>query len=460
MQNFLSVDRIEPQKRLVGERIRDFDEVYLPFNKLEARTQSERCVQCGDPYCMNKCPLHNFIPQWLKSVAEANLELAFKLSNESSPFPEIMGRVCPHDTLCEGDCTLNDGHGAITIGSIERYITEKGFSKGLKIEFSSEKIGKSVGIIGSGPAGLSLATYLLRAGIDVTIYERASRAGGLLTYGIPGFKLDKSVVQKRIDMLLEAGLNLKTNCEVGKDISFDEVRNSHDAIFIGIGATKARRANIENEDSDGVYMAMEFLTNIQKKLFGEEFDSSIDVSGKNVIVIGGGDTAMDCIRTAIREGAKSVTCHYRRDDNNMPGSYKEYRNAIEEGARFEFFSTPKKIEVEDGKVKGVIFAKTELSERDETGRQRVIEIPDSEISYPADVVIMALGFEPAKPKFLEESGIELNSWGGIVTSENGETSIENIYSGGDAVRGADLVVRAVLDGREVAKHIIKKLTSQ
>jgi glutamate synthase (NADPH/NADH) small chain len=455
MQSFLSTDRVESKKRLVGERVKDFDEIYEVFDKLEARTQAERCVQCGDPFCMNKCPLHNYIPQWLKSVAERDLELAFKLSNEPSPFPEIMGRVCPQDTLCEGDCTLNDGHGAITIGSVERYITEKGFSKGFKIDFPKNKIGKRVSVIGSGPAGLSLATYLLRAGVDVTMYERASRAGGLLTYGIPGFKLDKSIVQNRVNELIKAGMVLKTDCEVGVDVSLDEVRSGSDALFVGIGSTEAKSAGIKNEDAVGVYPAMKYLTNVQKKLFGEKSDSELDVKGKSVIVIGGGDTAMDCVRTALREGASSVTCHYRRDANNMPGSYKEYQNAIEEGCNFEFYSTPKEIEINsEGCVNSVIFAKTELSEPDESGRQRVIEVEDSNINYEADVVIMALGFNPAKPSFLGDLGVELNSWGGVVTDSRGETSAKGIYSGGDAVRGADLVVTATFDGREVAKEII------
>ena len=455
MQNFLSLDRTEPKKRLVGERIKDFKEVYQTFDKIEAKNQAERCVQCGDPYCMNKCPLHNYIPQWLKAVAETNLELAFQLSNEPSPFPEIMGRVCPQDVLCEGDCTLNDGHGAITIGSIERYITEQGFKKGFTISFPKTKINKSVGIIGSGPAGLSLATFLLRAGVNVTIYERAKRAGGLLTYGIPGFKLDKDIVQRRINLLLEAGLILKTDCEVGKDISFDEVKNSHDAIFLGIGATQARKAGIKNEDSENIYMAMEFLTSVQKKLFNEEVKNPINVRGKNVIVIGGGDTAMDCIRTAIREGAKQVTCHYRRDVKNMPGSYKEYRNSIEEGAEFIFQSTPKEIILKNGKVTGVKFAKTELIKDPLNDRKKVKEIPNSENIFEADIVIMALGFSPAKYDFLEKHGVEINSWGGIKVDQNGKTSSEKIYAGGDIVRGANLVVRAVFDGREVAKEILK-----
>ena len=446
MQNFLSLDRVEPKKRLVGERVRDFKEVYQTFDKIEARNQADRCVQCGDPYCMNKCPLHNYIPQWLKAVSEYNLELAFQLSNEPSPFPEIMGRVCPQDVLCEGDCTLNDGHGAITIGSIERYITEQGFKKEFKIPFPEKKINKSVGVIGSGPAGLSLATFLLRAGVNVTIYERAEKAGGLLTYGIPGFKLDKDIIQRRINLLLEAGLNLKTSCEVGKDLSFDEVKNSHDAVFLGIGATKSKKAGIKNENSKNIYMAIEFLTSVQKKLFNEKVENKINVRGKNVIVVGGGDTAMDCIRTAIREGAKKVTCHYRRDVKNMPGSYKEYRNSIEEGAEFIFQSTPKAIILENKKVVGVEFAKTELVNDLASHRKKVHEIPGSKTIFESDIVIMALGFSPVKCKFLEENNIETESWGGVKVSPNGETSSSNIYAGGDIVRGADLVVRAVFDG--------------
>jgi glutamate synthase (NADPH/NADH) small chain len=366
-----------------------------------------------------------------------------------------MGRVCPQDRLCEGDCTLNDGHGAVTIGAIEQYITEKGFKKGLKLEFPKKRLGKKVAIIGSGPAGLSLATYLLRGGVDVVMYERAKKAGGLLTYGIPPFKLDKHIVENRVNQLIHGGMILKTDCEIGKNISFDEVVNQHDVTFIGIGVTKPKSLNIPNEDAKGIFPAMEYLTNVQKKLFNEDFNTSLNVKNRNVIVIGGGDTAMDCVRTALREGAKSVTCHYRRDDNNMPGSFKEYQNAIEEGCNFRFYSTPKKILTDsNGYVKSVVFATTELSEPDQTGRQTVTEIDDSEEEFPADIVITALGFNPVQPKFLIDYGIKFNSWGGIITDEKGETSVKNIYAGGDVVRGADLVVRASYDGREIASNII------
>jgi len=298
MREYLKTERIEPSKRLVVDRTKDFGDIYEVFNKDEAAAQSDRCIQCGDPFCLNKCPLHNYIPQWLKSIAEKDLEFAFKLSNEPSPFPEVMGRVCPHDRLCEGDCTLNDGHGAITIGAIETHITESGFKAGYKPEFPGITTDKKVAVIGSGPAGLSAATYLLRCGIAVTMYERSDRAGGLLTYGIPNFKLDKKVVQRRVKLLEEAGLKLVLNSEVGRDIDFETIANEHDAIFLGVGATKAKSAGIAGENAPNVYKAMDYLTNIQRKNFQQTYDKKFDFKDLNVVVIGGGDTAMDCLRTA------------------------------------------------------------------------------------------------------------------------------------------------------------------
>jgi len=458
MREFINTQRIEPEKRLVVERVKDFGEIYEFFETKEAASQSDRCIQCGDPFCLNKCPLHNYIPQWLKAVSERDLEFAFKLSNEPSPFPEVMGRICPHDRLCEGDCTLNDGHGAITIGSIETFINEEGFKQGLKPHFPGVTSDKKVAVIGSGPAGLSVATYLLRAGIGVDMYERASRAGGLLTYGIPGFKLDKKVVERRVKGLIEAGLNLQLNCEVGKDISFDALVDSHDAIFIGIGATKAKLAKIENENAKGVFAAMDYLTGIQAKNFEESYDKALDFKDKNVVVVGGGDTAMDCVRTAKREGAKSVTCLYRRDAHNMPGSQKEYKNAKEEGVDFTFYASPKRILTnDDGEVVGIEMIKTALGQKDESGRARMEEVKGSEFKVNADVVVMSLGFDPVVPSYLAANGIETNSWGGIILNENFETTSAGIYSGGDSYRGADLVVRAAYDGREAARAIIKSL---
>jgi len=458
MRNFLTVSRIDPTKRLVVERTKDFGEIYEVFPKEDASSQSDRCIQCGDPFCLNKCPLHNYVPQWLKAVAEKDLEFAFNLSNEPSPFPEVMGRVCPHDRLCEGDCTLNDGHGAITIGSIETFINEEGFKAGLVPKFPGINTDKKVAIIGSGPAGLSAATYLLRAGIAVTVYERSDRAGGLLTYGIPNFKLDKKVIERRVNILKDAGMELVLNCEVGKDITFDEMANTHDAIFIGVGATKAKGARLSGEKADNVYMSMEYLTAIQRKNFGLKYDKQFDFKDKDVVVIGGGDTAMDCVRTAKREGAKSVTCLYRRDAHNMPGSQKEYKNAMEEGVDFTFYASPKEIILgDDGKAVSVEMIKTVLGAKDESGRQRMEEVSGSEFKAKADVVIMALGFDPEVPSFLAENGIETNEWGGVIVNDDYETTTPGIYAGGDCFRGADLVVTAALDGREAARKMIKTL---
>lgn len=461
MQKFFDLERIDANKRSGGERIKDFDEIYEIFSENKAADQSARCIQCGDPYCHNKCPLHNLIPQWLKATASKNLELAFALSNEPSPFPEILGKICPHDRLCEGDCTLNDGHGAITIGSVETFINEEGFKQGLKPRFNTPKTDKKVAIVGAGPAGLSAATFLLRQGINVELYDKQNRAGGLLTYGIPGFKLDKSVIARRVDILKEAGAIFHQNCEVGKDVSFDELTEQFDAVFISIGATQGRKATIPGADAANAYLAMEFLTNTQKKLFGEGFDESIDVSEKRVVVIGGGDTAMDCVRTSLREKARSVHCLYRRDAENMPGSKKEYINAKEEGVDFEFNTSPTQIILDDqGNITGVEFIRTEMGEADEDGRQRIQEIPGSEDCIDADIVIFALGFDPVKYTFLTDNGIELDRWDGIKVDKNYETSKANVFAGGDCHRGADLVVTAAYDGREAAKAIAAKLLAQ
>ncbi|MCD4757810.1 MAG: glutamate synthase subunit beta [Arcobacteraceae bacterium] len=452
MLNFTKVDRNNPSKRGVMERIKDFSEVYNVFDKNKAQEQADRCIGCGDPYCHNKCPLHNIIPAWLKQTAQNDIELAFNISNETSPFPEILGRICPQDVLCEGDCTLNDTHGAITIGAVETHISETGFEQGFKPKFASEKIGKKVAVVGSGPAGISVATFLLRAGIDVDMFERASRAGGLLTYGIPGFKLDKFRVQRRIDWLVEAGMNLYTDCEIGKDKSFEELEKNYDAVFIGIGATKGKKTGISGEDNENVYLAMEFLTGIQKRNFEEENTNFIDVKDKNVVVIGGGDTAMDCVRTSIREGATTVKCLYRRDEANMPGSKKEVVNSKEEGVEFVFNVSPKSIE-----SNGVIVEQTTMSEADESGRQSVKIVPNSDYLEEADIIILALGFEQELPSFIKESELELDRWNGLKINEKYQTSNSKIYAGGDSVRGADLAVRAAADGKVAAKFIIDNL---
>ncbi len=457
MQGFFELDREDAKKRDVVVRIKDYDEIYEVFRPKKAARQAERCVQCGDPYCHsdNGCPLHNFIPHWLKATADRDIEFAFKLSNESSPFPEVMGRVCPHDRLCEGACTLNDGHGAITIGSVETFISEEGFKQGLTLDFPTEKIGKSVAVIGAGPAGLSAATFLAREGVDVEVFDRNNRAGGLLTYGIPGFKLNKNIIARRVDMLKEAGVVFHQNTEVGTDIAFDTLLEKFDALFIGTGATKGRKAGINGEEAVGVHLAMDFLTSVQKKLFDEPCENPIDVREKRVAVIGGGDTAMDCVRTSLREQARSVTCYYRRDAHGMPGSRKEYINAKEEGVDFEFYSAPRQIlKNEKGEVVGIEMVKTRLGDPDANGRQRVEEVPGSTFTVEADIVIFALGFDTVEYPFFASNGIETDKWGGVLVDDRFQTTQPGVYAGGDCHRGADLVVTAAYDGREAARAIV------
>ena len=458
MLNFTKVDRVNPEKRGVIERIKDFNEIYTVFEAKQASEQADRCMQCGDPYCHTKCPLHNFIPAWLKQTSDMDNELAFRISNETSPFPEILGKICPQDSLCEGDCSLNDGHGAISIGAIETHISEFGFENGLKPFFPKLSSKKKVAIIGSGPAGISAATFLLRAGIPVEMFERAELAGGLLTYGIPGFKLDKAKVQRRIDWLIEAGMKLHLNCEIGKDKKIKDLEKDFDAIFIGIGATKGRSAGLKGENVSNVHLAMEFLTKIQQRNFGNKVKGFIDVVDKKVVVIGGGDTAMDCVRSSIREGAKSVKCLYRRDEANMPGSKKEVVNSKEEGVEFVFNVSPKSIVSASGKATGVELQKTQMSEPDTSGRQSVKIVEGSEYIEEADIVIYALGFSQEVPKFLNDAKITLDKWEGIEVDANYQTSNPKIYAGGDGVRGAALAVTAAFDGREAAKSIIKALT--
>lgn len=458
MQNFISIERIEPKRREATQRIKDFREIYEVMSKEEASSQSGRCIQCGDPFCHSKCPLHNYIPFWLKATYRQDEKLAFALSNESNPFPEITGRICPQDRLCEGDCTLNDGHGAITIGAIETFISENGFKKGLRPEFPGITTKKSVAIIGAGPAGIAAATYLLRAGIAVSMYERQNRPGGLMTYGIPGFKLEKEVIFRRMRWLEEAGMRLHVNTEVGKDIGFDAIASTHDAVFVAIGAETSKRPNIANDTASGVVMAIDFLRSIQQRLFQESKAPAIEVKGKNVVVIGGGDTAMDCIRTSIREGAKSVTCLYRRDKHNMPGSKKEFKNALEEGAEFLYNVAPKEVLVNsDGKAIGVEVQKTILGDKDSFGRQNIEIVKGSDFRVDGDVVIFALGFSPSMPEFLAENGIEVNKWGGIVVNQKMETTKPGIYAGGDCKRGSDLVVTAAAEGKKAAEAIIEAL---
>jgi len=455
MLNFTKFERINPEKRDVLQRLKDYGEVYQVFGKSRAKEQADRCMQCGDPYCHTGCPLGNFIPAWLKQTATKNPDLAFALSNETSPFPEILGRICPQDVLCEGACSLNTGHGAISIGAIETHISETAFAKGMKPKFTDKKVDKKVAIIGSGPSGISAATFLLRKGYGVEMFERSDRAGGLLMYGIPGFKLDKTTVDRRINWLLEAGMKLHLNCEIGKDKAAKDLESEFDAIYLGIGATAGRYAGIEGEKASNVHLAMELLTGIQKRNLGKDVEF-IDVKDKNVVVIGGGDTAMDCVRTSVREKAKSVKCLYRRDEANMPGSKKEVVNAKEEGVEYVFNVSPKSVVVDNGIATGVELLTTSMSEPDASGRQKVVINDGSEYIEEADVVIMALGFSPEVPSFLKDLNVDTNSWGGIETTSY-KTSNAKVYAGGDCQRGAHLAVTAAADGRDAARTIINNL---
>ena len=457
MLNFTKFERINPEKRDVLQRLKDFDEVYQVFAKQRATEQADRCMQCGDPYCHTGCPLGNYIPAWLKQTATKNPEMAFALSNETSPFPEILGRICPQDVLCEGACSLNTGHGAISIGAIETFISEDAFEKGLKPKITEHKNDKRVAVIGSGPAGISAATFLLRKGFNVEMFERADRAGGLLMYGIPGFKLDKTTVDRRINWLLEAGMKLHTNCEIGQDKLISDLEKDFDAIFLGIGSTASNKVKIAGEESSNVHFAIDFLTGIQKRNLGNKNINYIDVKDKKVVVIGGGDTAMDCVRTSVREGAESVKCLYRRDEKNMPGSKKEVVNAKEEGVEFVFNVSPKSIKVEKDLAIAVELIETKMSEADASGRQKVVLVEGSEYLEEADVIILALGFSPEVPAFLKELNVETNSWGGVVIDSKYKTSNKKVYAGGDCQRGAHLAVTAAVDGREAAKAIIKEL---
>ena len=459
MQNFIETTRHDPPKHEPTQRLRNFDEIYQFFNNRQVRKQSERCVQCGDPFCATiGCPLQNYIPQWLEAIAERDLKRAFRLSNESSPFPEILGRICPQGDLCEGACTLDDGFGAITIGAIEASITDLAFAAGLKLPFPGIRHPQKVAVVGSGPAGISCAHFLLRAGIGVEMYEQADRPGGLLTYGIPGFKLDKKIVEQRFEILCEAGLQLHLQQQIGQDIKLVELIEQHDAVFIGIGATQGRRAKIKGEELPEVLLAMDYLTEKQQQLFGKSDNKRISMQDKKVVVIGGGDTAMDCLRTAIRDGARQVSCLYRRDESNMPGSSKEFHNAVEEGVEFCFNISPREIRRETDSLICIEVEKTQLGEIAEDGRQQVEIIPATEHCISADVVILALGFDVTTLPELENAGIMTNQWGQIQTDQtSGISNNIKVYSGGDCCRGADLVVTAAADGKRAALAIMQQI---
>ncbi|RLM27570.1 glutamate synthase [Brenneria alni] len=460
---FIDLQRVDPPKKPLKIRKIEFVEIYEPFSESQSKAQADRCLSCGNPYCEWKCPVHNYIPNWLKLANEGRIIEAAELSHQTNSLPEVCGRVCPQDRLCEGSCTLNDEFGAVTIGNIERYINDKALEMGWKPDMSSVMpTGKRVAIIGAGPAGLACADVLARNGVQAVVFDRHPEIGGLLTFGIPAFKLEKEVMIKRREIFSGMGIEFRLNTEVGKDIQMKELLDEYDSVFLGVGTYQSMRGGLENEDAPGVYDALPFLIANTKQLMGFEASHEepyITMQGKRVVVLGGGDTAMDCMRTSVRQGATHVTCAYRRDEENMPGSKREVKNAREEGVEFKFNLQPLSIEINGaGKVCGVRMARTELGAPDANGRRRPEIVEGSEHVLEADAVIMAFGFRPHKMAWLAEHGVELDSQGRIIAPENSnnafQTSNPKIFAGGDAVRGSDLVVTAIAEGRKAAEGIV------
>ena len=464
MLKFVKLGQQNPPKREIIERKEDFNEIYKEFINEKAKEQSSRCSQCGVPFCQVHCPLSNNIPDWLKLTAEGRLKEAYELSQSTNNMPEVCGRICPQDRLCEGNCVIEQsGHGTVTIGSVEKFITENAWeNKWIEpIKVKSEKK-QSIGIIGAGPAGLACAEQLRKEGYQVTIYDRYDRPGGLLIYGIPNFKLEKFVVERRTNLLKKGGIKFIQNFEVGKDATLGELKEKHDAILIATGVYKPREIEIPGSDLKNIFPAMDFLTASNKKGLGDKvemFDNgTLNAQGKNIIVIGGGDTAMDCVRTSIRQNAKSVKCLYRRDRENMPGSAREVFNAEEEGVEFVWLSSPKKFEGID-KVENILIDKMKLGEPDESGRSKPVVENNSEFSLKADIVIKALGFDPENlPYLFNETNLQITRWGTIKTDfDTMETNLQGVFAAGDIVRGASLVVWAIKDGRDAAMSISKYL---
>ncbi len=463
MLKFVDVARDMPDKRPPDLRRDDFQEIYGEFAREKAAEQAGRCSQCGVPYCQTHCPLHNNIPDWLMLTAEGRLREAYELSQATNTFPEICGRICPQDRLCEGNCVIEQaGHGTVTIGAVEKYITDTAFEEGWVQPIRPyEERAESVGIIGAGPAGLAAADRLRRAGVQVTVYDRYDRGGGLMTYGIPGFKLEKPVVMQRMAQLEDGGVEFVLNCNVGEDLSFDAIRGKHDAVLIGTGVYKSRDLQAPGSGAEGIVRAIDYLTASNRKSFGDdvpEFDSGeLNAEGKRVVVIGGGDTAMDCVRTAVRQGAESVKCLYRRDRANMPGSQREVENAEDEGVEFVWLSAPKGFTGDA--VEGVMVQKMRLGQPDATGRQVPELIEGADYIEDADMVIKALGFEPEDlPALWGVEGLEVTRWGTIKAEfSTGRTSLDGVFAAGDIVRGASLVVWAIRDGREAADAIMADL---
>jgi glutamate synthase (NADPH) small chain len=460
---FLEIPRTEPAKAPVETRVTQFREIYAQFDAQGAAQQAGRCLACGNPFCEWKCPVHNFIPNWLKLIQEGNLFEAAELSHKTNSLPEVCGRICPQDRLCEGACTLNDGLGAVTIGSIEKYITDEAFRQGWKPDMSNVRpTGKRVAVVGAGPAGLGCADILVRNGVKPVVFDRYTRIGGLLTFGIPPFKLDKEIVEKRRQIMEGMGVEFRLGVDVGTDVSFESLVEEYDAVFLGMGTYKSVKGGFPGEDLVGVHEALPYLiSNINHELgLPGSADALISMRGKRVVVLGGGDTGMDCNRTAIRQGAQVVTCTYRRDEQNMPGSRRDYKNSKEEGVEFLFNAQPIEIVGSDA-VEGVKLIETRLGKPDARGRRVPEPIPGSEKILPADAVIIAFGFLPSPPQWFDQHDIRVHTNGRIRVSASQETPFQTtnpqVFAGGDMVRGSDLVVTAVFEGREAAKGILRKL---
>ncbi len=464
MLKFVDVKQETPVKRSTSKRKGDFKEIYNEFITEKAKEQSSRCSQCGVPFCQIHCPLSNNIPDWLKLTAEGRLKEAYEISQSTNNMPEICGRICPQDRLCEGNCVIEQsGHGTVTIGSVEKYINdtawEKGWVKPIKV---IRELKQSVGIIGAGPAGMACAEELRKSGYQVTIYDRYDRPGGLLIYGIPNFKLEKFVVERRTKLLKHSGIKFIQNFEVGKDKTLNELREKHDAILIATGVYKAREINIPGHDLKNIFPAMEFLTASNRKGLGDKVklfdDGTLNAEGKDVVVIGGGDTAMDCVRTSVRQKAKSVKCLYRRDRENMPGSAREVGNAIEEGVEFVWLTSPKSF-IGNTKVEAVEVSKMKLGDPDSSGRRRPVAESGSEYKVKADLVIKSLGFDPENlPKLFDAEELAVSQWGTIkIDLKTMQTNLDGVFGAGDIVRGASLVVWAIRDGRDAANQIEKYL---
>jgi len=467
MLKFIKIGQQTPPKREVGNRKEDFNEIYKEFINDKASEQSSRCSQCGVPFCQVHCPLSNNIPDWLKLTAEGRLKEAYELSQSTNNMPEVCGRICPQDRLCEGNCVIEQsGHGTVTIGSVEKYITDNAWEQGWvkPIKVKNEK-SQNIGIIGAGPAGLAAAEQLRKLGYQITVYDRYDRAGGLMIYGIPNFKLEKFVVERRTKLLEEGGIKFVQNFEVGKDATLEQLRKKHDALLIATGVYKAREIDLPGKDLGNIFPAMEFLTASNKKGLGDKVelfdDGTLNAEGKDIVVIGGGDTAMDCVRTSIRQKAKSVKCLYRRDKENMPGSAREVANAEEEGVEFVWLSSPKEF-IGTNKVEGLMVDKIKLGEPDDSGRRKPEIQNNSHFNIEADIVIKALGFDPENlPRLFGSEDLQVTKWGTLKTDfDTMETNLPGVFAAGDIIRGASLVVWAIKDGRDVAISIKSFLESK